>query len=206
MVKILFTCHVEPQRQTSGLDYLNNFLKEISLLGKPVQLHLTVGENAGDRVLIFFKQNMSLVPRDCLLGLHVHGGNSKTASQKYFSIINTRPKIISYGHWSFSAQDINDAASLGVTKDYSWVARKKGERFFVKDPFHYYGVTEYPVVCDPWLPVNPFTSWFHFCLYFLIIARYLFSQKTLHFSFHSFDKLSWRAKLVFGLPLKYVSL
>lgn len=203
MVKILFSCHVEPDRKSTDVNYLESFADNLARLRRPVLFQFMVGEAAADRVLKIFRHKSY---PNFEFGLHIHGRKIKESVEIYKKVMGKKPDNISFGHWSFEDKHIKQAASLGVEYDLSYSAGKKEQRFFHMDTFNYFGLKEIPVVCDPKYPVNPFTSKFHFFLFFLIITWYLFSNKTLHFSFHSFDKIDWRAKLVFGLPLKYVGL
>jgi hypothetical protein len=179
--------------------------EDLRTLRKPIHLHLLSGDKGAAEIFDYYKSEIVGKKSNWLsLGIHVHSHKTRLAVKEFKKVFGILPKEISFGHWSYDLEDLKTARKLGVKRDYSWVARKKGERFFVKDPFTKNRMSIIPVACDPLLPVNPFTSWRHFIIFFLLIAGYYFSDRTLHFSFHSYDWDFLKGKIFFSLPLRYI--
>lgn len=205
MVKILFTCHVEPDRLTGDIDYLKNFLIDLNQINQPVLLLLMVGDSAKSNILNFFRIN-KLTPKKCRLGLHIHGHAVRQGINLYQKSFQSIPRDISFGHWQYVSKDISTASKMGVKADYSFAAYRHDEKYFFKEEFKDNDLKERPVCCNPKYPVNPFYGVYNLFIFFLLVTFYFFSNRTLHFSFHSFDWNKKLALIIFNLPVDYVVL
>lgn len=191
MENYYLTCHVEPT--TFGdISYLRRFLSNVGTTGLPVILLLMVGAGVEGEILEFFRNNLELVPKKCFLGVHVHGGETEKAIKLFKKYFGYYPKLISFGHWRYTPQDLEIAQKFGVEKDFSYAAAKNKERFFLKKPFKNGKIWQYPVACDPRHPVNPFTYWYGLLLTILfVVIKRIAPRTVVHIGFHSYD---WTAK------------
>lgn len=205
MANLLIVCHVEPRKPDGDVDYLRGFFAEVKKLNKPVILLLMVGERAGDRILKLVKNNPDLIPSCCQIGLHVHSHQTAQAIKLYQKILGQGPKLISFGHWSYTDQDLEIASRFGVKYDLSYAAYRHKRKYFVKERFKTHGLMEIPVCCNPKYPLDPFYTKYNFLLHFILVLFPLFSSKTLHFAFHSYDWNKYKASIIFNLPAEYVT-
>lgn len=195
MLKIIITCHVEPDKN-GNIDYLPVFLEKIK---KPIILLLQTGETAGDRILKYYSKNTKLFPASCRIGLHIHGDKFLPAINRYNNILGKKPENISFGHWKMEPKKLAQLEKLGIKRDFSYAAYKHNTKYFTKFIFDIQGITEFPVSCDPAYPINPLDSLYHL---FLIVFLVLFSgNKLLHITFHSYDYIYHPLKSYFGLKL-----
>lgn len=199
MPNFYLTCHVEPQGKIKDITYLPNFFAQMEKIKIPVFLFLMYGGTAGDRILRMCGQNRSILPVNCPVGLHIHGGQTGQGIKTYEKYFGSFPKLISFGHWSYKEEDLKTAQKFGVEKDFSHAAYRHDERYFFKNAFKNGKIWRYPVSCDPKYPVYPFSYWYHLGITALfVIYKKIFPLTPVHISFHSYD---WQ-KNDFGSKVK----
>lgn len=197
-MKYILTCHVEPLNNSTNIDYLRHFYQMINKLTSPPILLLMVGETAQSNLLRFHQIIKHHLPPDCLIGVHIHSISIRKAAKKFEKIVGKKPTAISFGHWMVDAKsDPDKISSAGITLDFSYSAYRQNDQYFTKAPFKLGKVCEFPVSCDPHIPLNPFYSWYHFFITLLLFFSPSSSSKFVHIYFHSYDlyPLTWTKRM-----------
>jgi len=142
-----------------------------------------VGDDIKNEILDLIKDRKF----DFSFGLHPHKVELNKAIAICTKSLGLKPKFISFGHWDYTDEMLSICAKNDIEIDFSYSAYKKNDTYFFKQPFDAAGIKEYPVACDPRIPINPLTSYYHFFLAMVLITLLSFSNKMLHLTFHSYD-------------------
>lgn len=181
-MKIIVSSHVEPDRK-GGLAYLINYASSTADL--PIIHHLMFGEKATNKLLRFFKKRSLL--NNNAIGLHVHGHQTSEAIDEFKKTFGMIPESISFGHWQAFPDDLKKVTKNGVKYNLSHAGYRNNEKYFIKAAFKSGLLRNIPVSCDPKHPINPLTTHMHFLFFLVLVFLFSPTQKTLHFSFHSYD-------------------